>query len=326
MFLQLTKFNKISKMNKNYKLLVPFFAVALFLLAGLASAAATVTSVEFDGIDVSDASVNYVEISTGSSVPVMVLLSTDAAYDEIKIKVELEDETETETIYDIGNGSTRRVTLNLDMPSELDELDASTELEVTIYGYVDGDQVYSDTTSYQIRVQRESYEVSVLSADYTTKVDAGDIVPVTVVLKNTGYRDLDDTYVIVSIPALGISTRAYVDDLYSVDETANSDDDDSAEKTVFLQIPTNAETGVYELVVEAYNDDTETVQKSVIAVEGVTSSDDSKTLSQDDNGNSNSIIALTIVLAVVFVALLVVLIVLITKKDKTFEEVETSYY
>ena len=314
-------------MNKNYKLLVPFFAVALLLLAtGLSSAASTITRVDFDGITVYDTTgMNYVKATTGSTIPVSVWFSVDAPYDDMKIKVELtstsEEVSEKEYLYDVVNGSTNRVNLNLEMPSELDDLSDELTLQVTIYG--DGHELTEDT--YDLRMQRESYEVSVLSVDYNTKVSSGDVVPVTVVLKNTGYRDLDDAYVIVSIPALGISTRAYVDDLYSVDEKGYNDDDDSAEKTVFLQIPANAETGVYELVVEAYNDDTETVQKSVIAIDGVTTSDDGKTLTSD-NGNSNSIIALTIVLAVVFVALLVVLIVLITKKDKTFEEVETSYY
>lgn len=44
------------------------------------------------------------------------------------------------------------------------------------------------------------------------------------------------------------------------------------------------------------------------------------------SGVSNSVIALTVVLVVIFLVLLVVLIVLLTRKEKTVEQVETSYY
>jgi uncharacterized membrane protein len=41
---------------------------------------------------------------------------------------------------------------------------------------------------------------------------------------------------------------------------------------------------------------------------------------------STSVVALTVILVIIFVVLLVVLIVLLTRKEKTIEEVETSYY
>ena len=49
----------------------------------------------------------------------------------------------------------------------------------------------------------------------------------------------------------------------------------------------------------------------------------------DGRGGSSvspSIVGLTVVLVIVFVVLLVVLIILISRKDNTVEEVETSYY
>ena len=310
-------------MNKNYKLVIPFFAVALFLLASFSGASALITNVdvEFNGIDLtSDVAVAY---ASSNNAVLVRFVATDNATD-VEIEAEIPGYDVSEKVF-VGNtvqGRTYSKVLNLDLSSELDDEHREGKLYITISDE-DGELFHKD---YSIEKQRESYEISVDDAIYSTKVSAGDIVPVKVVLVNTGYNDLKSSYVSVSIPALGISTREYFGHLYATEGVDRDEEDTTAEKTVYLQIPSDAETGVYELVVEAYNDDTETVQKSVIAVEGVTSSDDSKTLSQDDNGNSNSIIALTIVLAVVFVALLVVLIVLITKKDKTFEEVETSYY
>jgi uncharacterized membrane protein len=43
-------------------------------------------------------------------------------------------------------------------------------------------------------------------------------------------------------------------------------------------------------------------------------------------GSNTSVIALTVVLVIIFIVLLIVLIVLLTRRDKTSEEVETSYY
>jgi len=311
-------------MNKNYKLLVPFFAVALLLLVSFSSAFATIDKVEFNGVELDN--VTTVVGSVGSTVPVLVQFTATDDATEVEIEIEIngyrEDVSASKYIGRVENGTTLSKMLNLDLPSNLKNV-LSEDAIVTITLSAKGKANVYNGYDISIRMQRESYEVSVLSVDYNTKVSGGDIVPVSVVLKNTGYDRLDDNYVIVSIPALGISTRGYVGDLTALDNV--DDEEDSMEKTVFLQIPSNAETGVYELVVEAYNDDTETVQKSVIAIDGVTTPDDDKVLNQKE-GNSNSIIALTIVLAVVFVALLVVLIVLITKKDKAFEEVETSYY
>ena len=190
----------------------------------------------------------------------------------------------------------------------------------------------------------------------------------------------------------------------------DDDEEDSVEKTVFLNVPNTAKAGVYELVVEVYNEDSSVITKKLISVSDsgtvtvlptanskdvkagetttfelvvvnsadsikvfdvsaqsgsdlevtvpavitvgpdssetvmieVTADEDAEegsytfTVEVDgkattfsanvEESDSSSIFALTIVLAIIFVVLLAVLIVLLTRKENTVEEAETSYY
>lgn len=310
-------------MKKNYRMLIPLFAVALLLMVNLSSAFGTIDKVEFNGVDITGGLLKVIG-STGSSVPVVIQFTATADAEDVEVEVEIKgyrgDVSKTAYVGYVEDGTTLTKVLNLELPSSIKERSEDATVYVTVYS-----KTAKVELSSVVRMQRESYEISVLSMDYTTQVSAGDVVPVAVVLKNTGYGDLEDNYVIVSIPALDISTRGYVGDLVPL---RDRDFDNSVEKVVFLQIPAKAETGIYDVVVEAYSydDDAKTTKTSMIAISGVEPSEEDETLRPEKETSSNSIIALTIVLAVVFVALLVVLIVLITKKDKTFEEVETSYY
>jgi len=93
-----------------------------------------------------------------------------------------------------------------------------------------------------------------------------------VVLKNRGRHEAEDTFVEASIPALGVTSRTFYGDLSSVDIDSESTPEkfDSAERRVFLRIPSNAATGVYDIEVTAFNDDSSTtVIKRVVVVGGL---------------------------------------------------------
>ena len=95
-----------------------------------------------------------------------------------------------------------------------------------------------------------------------------------------------------------------------------------------MQIPADAETGVYEMEVVVYNDDAKTVVGKLIAVDGVELEEETEVLEDDTEKESASasVVALTVVLVIIFVVLLAVLVVLLTKKEAPIDEVETSYY
>jgi len=99
------------------------------------------------------------------------------------------------------------------------------------------------------------------------------------------------------------------------------------QKVVYLSVPADAESGVYEMEIAVYNEDSKTITGKLIAVDGVDSADDAEVLEGEDAGETSaSVVALTVILVIIFVVLLAVLVVLLTKKEATIDEVETSYY
>jgi len=89
---------------------------------------------------------------------------------------------------------------------------------------------------------------------------------VDIVLKNTGYNDLDDVYVTVKMPELNIEKTAYLGDLVAV-ETDDEDDENTATGRLYLEVPYNVKSGTYNLEVTVKNDDTESTVSKQISVQ-----------------------------------------------------------
>ena len=96
-------------------------------------------------------------------------------------------------------------------------------------------------------------------------------------------QDLDDGYVIVSIPSLGIATRSYFGDLAAIENCSNDcDKEDSVQRIVSLKVPESVQAGLYELVVRVYNkDSTRTVSKTISIEDSASTSLIAVTKSQD---------------------------------------------
>jgi len=318
------------KNMKRNMLLVPFLAVMTLLIVGFASAnLATGVNVELNG-ETFPMDSDFVSFS-GDVVPVEVVFTAGEDAEDVKIRVSIYDGRDDVTVssgrFNIVAGKTYKKLLALELPSDVDDnLDEMT-LSVEIY---DADHATDDyDEDYQLSMQRESYTLDVLSVDFSSQVEAGDIIPVSVVAKNIGFNRMDDNYVVVSIPALGVSSRGYAGDLIPTEDYIDYDnEEDSVFKTVYLKIPSDALSGVYEVKVAVYNDETETVVTKLISVEGeeVIDSDVTPLEGENDSEVSPSVVALTVVLVIIFVVLLAVLVVLLTKKEKPIDEVETSYY
>jgi len=114
-----------------------------------------------------------------------------------------------------------------------------------------------------LRIQRPSYNADIMSIEVSQTVVAGEILPVDIVLKNIGYNDLDDTYVTVSIPALGIERTSYFGDIIAIED---DDNDDFARGRFYLRIPYDAKEGIYTIEAEASNDDLNIVETKEIIV------------------------------------------------------------
>lgn len=301
----------------------------LVMAMGFSSALADDISVEFDGVTLSGSS--SIAVSPGEVVPVLVIFTADDNASDVDLEVEIKgSDGASASISDLTlvDGRTYSKLLRLELPDDTDDLNEDFTLYVTVSSSTDEDRV---PFNLGVSIQKDSYDLEVLSVDYNSNVDAGETFPVSVVVKNIGYNRADDVYVIASVPALGITTRGYVSDLVVTEgESDYEDEEDSAEEQVYLRIPADAETGIYELVVKAYNDDSSTEVSKLLSVEGKDSTEgDVEVLVGDEDdasGVSTSVVALTVILVVIFVVLLAVLVVLLTKKEKPIEEVETSYY
>lgn len=256
--------SKMEQMNKK-TFLIPFLAAITLLLVGFAAAANLATNVEteFNGVELSGSTTMAGMV--GDTVPVRVTFDAVQNMSEVRVNIRMEghrEDIEAETSrFDIIDGSTYTKLLSLDLPSDLKDDLAK---EFTLYVEISSASDRTEET-YTLKMQRESYELDVLSIDVDSQVSAGDVVPVVVVIKNTGYNSGDDNYVVASIPALGISSRGYAGDLVAI-EDCDDDCDDSVQKTVYFQIPSNVVAGTYELEVEVYNDDTSTVVKKLVNI------------------------------------------------------------
>jgi hypothetical protein len=225
-------------------------------------------------IEVEDINVNNnPSFIAGDTVAVKVTFVANVTAQDVRVKVTIEGDKDSvdalSDSFDVEAGHTYTKTLKLEMPSELkDDLSADVTLSVKIWN---GDYK-TESADYLVRVQRPSYNPVVKSVSTSQSVDAGETFPVDIVLKNVGYNDLDDVYVTVGIPTLGIQKTAYFGDLVAQETcTSNCDNDDEETDTVsgriFLEVPYGVKAGVYTLEVKVENDDVEATFARQIAVQ-----------------------------------------------------------
>ena len=257
----------MEQMNKK-TFLIPFLAVLTLLLVGLTAAANLATNVdtEFNGVELGSGTTMAGMV--GDTVPVRVTFDAVQDMSEVRVKIRMEghrEDIESRTSrFDIVDGSTYTKLLSLDLPSDLrDDLSKEFTLYVEISSANDRTE-----EEYTIGLQRDSYDLRILSVDVDTQVSGGDVVPVVVVFKNIGFNRGDDNYVVASIPALGISSRGYAGDLVPIEDCDDDcdDEEDSVQKVVYLQIPSNVVAGTYDLEVEVYNSDTETTVSKLVNI------------------------------------------------------------
>ncbi|MFH1452058.1 MAG: hypothetical protein ABIF88_02700 [archaeon] len=251
---------------KRNLLLVPFLVALALMLVTVVSADRLAGNVqtEFNGMMLDEHRTSSGMV--GGVVPVRVTFDAVRDMEDVRVKVWMEGHREdiyaSTDRFDIIQGVGYTKLLSLHLPSDEDDLDKVYTLYVEIVSSDDRTEVV-----YKITMQRESYTLGILSVDYSSQVYAGETFPVSIVAKNIGYNRADDTYVVISIPSLGIFTRGYLGDLIPVEDYDGYDDEeDSVYKTVSLQIPENALSGVYEMDIEVYNDDSSVTVTKLISI------------------------------------------------------------
>jgi len=235
--------------------------------------------INVDGVEVTGNSTSniYLAAFAGETVPVKIYFSSDYSLgdlSDVEVEVELKGETDSSDSYFVGNVVNdsrvyRTGIMNLQVPSKMDDRTDDLYLIVTI----SADDVAPQVFTYKVSAQRNAYQLSVVSVDYDASVSAGETVPVSVVIKNRGFEDSEDGFVLVAVPELGISAKGYFGDLVAIESCGSDcDNTDAAQKIVSLKVPSNAKDGVYEMVVKVYDDDAVTTVTKQIKVSASTDS------------------------------------------------------
>lgn len=271
------------KMNTK-NLMVSFMATAIALFLVATASAFTVSGdltdnevLEIDGIVVDGSDVSVI---AGETIVIQTFFDAEEDATNVRVKAEIEgdklDMDVRTNSFDVEEGKRYVKTLKLKVPFDLrDELSDDFELSIKVWN---GD-FKSEWEDIVLRVQRPSFNPIIKSISTVNNIEAGETIPVDIVVKNVGYNDLDDLYVIASIEALGLEKTAYFGDLVPLEEgdclsdsicnawgTPNEDDEDTVSGRIFLKLPFEVESGVYTLDVKVTNDDVTLEKVKQIAI------------------------------------------------------------
>ena len=323
---------------KTRKTLCFFVAVLVALFAinlVAADLGVNISDVQVDGTSILGET-SDIAASPGDTISVKVKFTSVEDLNDVKLSAYIDgyksDVYASTARFNVLANKTYIKTLSIKLPSALDMDDVDETLTLTVrVANKDDDK----ETTCGLTWQKDSYEFDVLSVDAPLEASAGDVIALDVVLTNQGTDTLENSFVTAGIPELGVQKKAYFGDIYAEDNYDGYDNnEDARERRIYLIIPSDAPTGVYQIEVSASNYDASSTVKKNIAITGsavVDNTDDQSTIDTDNDktkGIPNSIVILTIVLVVIFVVLLVVLIILLTRKptEKTNDFGETSYY
>lgn len=232
--------------------------IIIFLVSMLSVNALVINEVKVDGVAISqDATVSAIK---GNDLDIRVELYGDLATLEKDVRVkawlggyEYDDIEETSDIFDVESGVIYVKNMELELP---DDMDATEDYTLHVEAYSQsGDQV-SYSNVFTLRVSPERHLIKIMDVIFNPGlgVEAGQPLFTSVRLENLGDRKEEDIKVEVSVPALGVKTRDYLDEL-TAHEMDNEDEEDSGEvEDIYLVIPEDTESGIYDVVVSVeYN-------------------------------------------------------------------------
>ncbi|PIN91652.1 hypothetical protein COU61_02050 [Candidatus Pacearchaeota archaeon CG10_big_fil_rev_8_21_14_0_10_35_13] len=219
-----------------------------------------------NGVDVSSG-ISSIAGNAGDVLPLKVVFSALDDASDAKVKAWISgyrtDIVDSTSRFELLNGSTYAKTLALRLPSDIDPSE-----RFTLFVRIETGTGYHEE-SFPLMLQRESYNIEILSVEFSRTVSAGNALSIDVVLKNRGFNRLDDTFVKVSIPELGVEKRAYFGDITPLDEDSKDNGkEDAVLGRLNLVVPSNAVSGVYDLVIEASTVDSVTSMTKKLVVSG----------------------------------------------------------
>jgi hypothetical protein len=242
--------------------------VSILAMGGIATATNSLP-VELIEVEVEDVDANDGEIpglEKANEIEVKVKFKALADIDDVQVEAQLrgydhkdlmEDIT---SAFDVHNGTTYVKTLDIDLKERMDA--DRYNLRVIISDRHD-DQTYG----FELDVASTEHAVVIrdVVVSPSNGVKAGRSLLATVRVQNRGSSTEEDVKVSFSIPDLGITQSAYIDELEE-DGDSNNRDSKSTEE-LYLRIPQCAEAGIYEAIVEVEYDDGDEYEREYMDIE-----------------------------------------------------------
>ena len=230
----------------------------VFLISLISVNALVMSEVKVDGTAISQSAT--VSAVKGNTLDIRVELFGDLNVTENDVRVkawiggyEYDDIEETSDLFNVQSNVIYVKTLELELPEDMDATEAYT-LHVDAYSQSGNEVEYTNVFTLMVSPERHLIRFIDTIFNPGLSVEAGQPLFTTVRLENLGDKKEEDIKVKVSIPALGVSSIKYLDELTS-NELDNEDEEDSGQvEDIYLVVPKDAKTGTYDVVVEAeYN-------------------------------------------------------------------------
>src|SRR3989338_1882409 len=230
----------------------------VFLISLISVNALVMSEVKVDGTAISQNAI--VSAIKGNTLDIRVELFGDLNFTENDVRVkawiggyEYDDIETTSDLFNVQSNVIYVKNLELELPEDMDATEAYT-LHVDDYSQSGNEVEYTNVFTLMVSPERHLIRFIDTIFNPGLSVEAGQPLFTTVRLENLGDKKEEDIKVKVSIPALGVSAVKYLDELTS-DELDNEDEEDSGEvEDIYLVIPKDAKTGIYDVVVDAeYN-------------------------------------------------------------------------
>ncbi len=261
--------------------------------AAAADTAFNIEEIEVDGVEVSSDSGQTIFVERGTNVDVRVEFKSNIDSDRVKVKswiggFEFGDVQDATEIFTVEPGLIYVKNLNLEIPDDIDLDEDEFRLHVEIF---DNEGSQREET-FKLGIRKERHNINILDTIFypSNTVEAGRALRTVVRVENLGEQKEEDVLVKVSIPELGLSTKAFIDELVS-EEPTSDDSEETSESSdeLILFIPKDARSGEYLVEIEVeFNRGHDTItQKKSILVEGVETTALSKAIISVDMTSQN---------------------------------------
>jgi hypothetical protein len=183
-------------------------------------------------------------------------------------------------MFRVRPGVTYAKSLKLQLPDDLSTVSNLYKLHVEVFDAVN---VVDKTFDLFVEEQRHDVKVQDLILVPGEKVEAGSVMYAKVRLENVGYKTEKDVKVEVALPELGVSAATYVVKLGS----RNTEDNSMSANMLYLKVPDDAKSGLYELDGEVSDNNGYSVvhETRIVKVEGKAEAGQSKSMVSIQSGN-----------------------------------------